>query len=151
MNACHELTYGKGRRVNQISANETNIRILFAILSTDIHTRGPIVVANALRNAGMDVIYMGFRNTIKMVVDAAETEDPDVICLSTHGGFHTQLFPKLVDALKQKGLTIPIVAGGNIREEEKEQMESIGVTGNFGPGTPLDQIVEHVRNAAQGA
>ena len=135
--------------MSQISASRPKARVLFAILSTDVHTRGSIIVADALRNAGMDVIYMGFRQTVKMVVDAAETEDPDVICLSTHAGFHTQLFPKLVDELKQKGMNIPIVAGGNIQDNEKKVLESIGVTGNFGSGTPMDQIVEHVMHVAQ--
>jgi methylmalonyl-CoA mutase C-terminal domain/subunit len=125
------------------------IRVLFAILSTDIHTRGSIVVASALRDAGMEVVYLGFRQTPKMVAAAAEAEDPDVICLSSHEGFHTQLFPKLVDELKQRGLDIPIVAGGNIQAKEKVLLESIGVTGNFGPGTPLTVIVDHVNTVAR--
>lgn len=132
--------------MNKTSGNNKKIRVLFAILSTDVHTRASIVVADALKNAGMDVIYLGFRQTTKMVVDAAETEDPDVICLSTHEGFHTQLFPKLVDEMKQRGLNIPIVAGGNIQDKEKDLLESIGVTGNFGSGTSLDIIVAHVNN-----
>lgn len=135
--------------MSQSSESNKKVRVLFAILSTDVHTRGSIIVADALKNAGMDVIYMGFRQTVKMVVDAAETEDPDVICLSTHSGFHTQLFPKLVDELKKKGLDIPIVAGGNIQDNEKEILESIGVTGNFGSGTPMNQIVEHVMGVAR--
>lgn len=135
--------------MKQTSQNNKKIRILFAILSTDIHTRASIVLSDALKNAGMDVIYLGFRQTTGMVIDAAETEDPDVICLSTHEGFHTLLFPKLVDEMKHRGLNIPIVAGGNIQDKEKVLLESIGVTGNFGPGTPLDQIVDHVRSVAQ--
>ncbi|MBN1472744.1 MAG: cobalamin-dependent protein [Syntrophaceae bacterium] len=132
----------------QASVKNKKIKVLFAILSTDIHTRGSIVVTNALKDAGMDVIYLGFRQTINMVLAAAEEEDPDIICLSTHEGFHIQLFPKLVNEMKKRGLTIPIVAGGNIQEKEKIMLESIGVTGNFGPGTPIDVIVDHIKKAA---
>jgi methylmalonyl-CoA mutase C-terminal domain/subunit len=135
--------------MSQASVIDKKIRVLFAILSTDIHTRGSIVVASALRDAGMEVIYLGFRQTFKMVAAAAVTEDPDVICLSTHEGFHSQLFPKLVDEMRQRGLNIPIVAGGNIQDKEKILLESIGVTGNFGPGTPLDVIVDHINNVAR--
>jgi methylmalonyl-CoA mutase C-terminal domain/subunit len=92
----------------------------------------------------MEVVYLGFRQTPKMVAVAAEAEDVDVICLSTHEGFHTQLFPKLVDEMNERGLKIPIVAGGNIQEREKPLLESIGVTGNFGPGTPINEIVDHI-------
>ena len=135
--------------MKQTSQNSKPIRVLFAILSTDVHTRASIVVSEALKDAGMDVIYLGFRQTIKMVLDAAETEDPDVICLSSHQGFHSQLFPKLVEEMRQRGLAIPIVAGGNIQDQEKALLESIGITGNFGSGTPLAQIVEHVRKVAK--
>jgi methylmalonyl-CoA mutase C-terminal domain/subunit len=130
------------------SVADKKIRALFAILSTDVHTRGSIIIANEMSEAGMEVIYLGFRQTPQMVASAAEAEDVDVICLSTHEGFHTQLFPKLIDELKQRGLNIPIVAGGNIQEKEKASLESIGVTGNFGPGTPLKEIVDHVRKVA---
>ena len=83
-----------------------------------------------------------------MVVNAAEAEDVDVICLSTHEGFHTQLFPRLVEELKQRGLDIPIVAGGNIQEQDKALLESLGVTGNFGQGTPTDVIIDHIKKVA---
>lgn len=131
-----------------ISETAPKIRVLFAILSTDIHTRGSIIVADALKNAGMDVIYLGFRQTVQMVIDAVETEDPDVICLSTHEGFHTQLFPKLVNEMKLRNLNIPIVAGGNIQGKEITLLESLGITGNFGSGTSLNEIVEHIRQVS---
>lgn len=131
------------------SPTDRKIRVLFAILSTDIHNRASFIISNALRDAGMEVIYLGFGLTPSMVAGAAESEAPDVICLSTHEGFHRQLFPKLVVELKQKGLNTPIVAGGNIPEKDKPSLEAIGVTGNFGSGTPLDVIVDHIRKRAE--
>ncbi len=124
------------------------IRILFGILSVDVHTRASIVITSALRNAGMEVIYLGFRLTPKMIASIAEQESPDVICLSTHQGFHTQLFPALVEELKNKKMDIPIVAGGNIQGKDKVLLERIGITGNFGPGTPLDLIISHIKQRA---
>jgi methylmalonyl-CoA mutase, C-terminal domain len=124
------------------------IRILFGILSVDVHTRASIVITSALRNAGMEVIYLGFRLTPKMIASIAEQESPDVICLSTHQGFHTQLFPTLVEELKNKNIDIPIVAGGNIQEKDKIMLERIGITGNFGPGTPIDLIINHIKQRA---
>lgn len=132
------------------SVADKKIRALFAILSTDIHTRASIVIASEMRDAGMEVIYLGFGQTPQTVANAAEAEDVDVICLSTHEGFHTQLFPKLVDELNQRGLNIPIVAGGNIQERDKALLESIGITGNFGQGTPPSEIIDHIRKVAGG-
>jgi methylmalonyl-CoA mutase, C-terminal domain len=128
--------------------NKDKIRVLFAILSVDVHTRASIVITSALRNAGMEVIYLGFRLTPKMIASIAEQESPDVICLSTHQGFHTQLFPALVEELKNRDIDIPIVAGGNIQEKDKMILERIGITGNFGPGTPIDLIINHIKQRA---
>ena len=129
----------------ETTAKGKKIRVIFAILSTDLHTRASVVLSQALRDAGMEVIYLGFRLTPEMVAAAAETEDPDVICLSTHEGFHTQLFPKLMDELKKRRLDhVAVVAGGSISEKEKPFLEALGITGNFGPGTPIDAIVNHV-------
>jgi methylmalonyl-CoA mutase, C-terminal domain len=129
---------------------KNKIRILFGILSVDVHTRASIVITSALRNAGMEVIYLGFRLTAKMIASIAEQESPDIICLSTHQGFHTQLFPALVEELKSRNIDIPIVAGGNIQEKEKIMLESIGITGNFGSGTPIALIIDHIKQRAMG-
>ncbi len=107
------------------------------------------MLTQALRDAGMEVIYLGFNLTPEMVASAAGAEDPDVICLSSHEGFHTQLFPKLLDELKKRNLKIPVVAGGGISDKEKVILEELGITGNFGSGTPIDVIIEHVRERAK--
>ncbi len=133
-----------------ISPENKKIRARFAILSVDIHTRASIVLSRAFRDAGMEVIYLGFRLTPEMVARAAEQENPDIICLSTHQGFHTQLFPVLVEELKKRKLSIPIVAGGNIPQRDVSLLEGIGITGNFGPGTPIDVIIRHVQERVKG-
>lgn len=120
------------------------VKVLLGILSTDVHTRASIVVAQALRDAGMEVVYLGFGLTPEGLVAAVEEEDPDVICLSSHEGFHMQLFPKVVALLEEREMTIPIVAGGNIQDREKPFLEGLGISGNFGSGTDLREIVEHV-------
>lgn len=128
---------------------EKPIKVLLAILSTDVHTRASIVVSQALRDAGMEVVYLGFGLTPAGVVAAAEEEDPDVICLSTHEGFHMQLFPRVIDLLEQKEMRIPVVAGGNIQDREKPFLSELGITGNFGSGSSLDAIVDHVRERSR--
>jgi methylmalonyl-CoA mutase C-terminal domain/subunit len=134
-----------------VSDRPKKIRALFAILSTDVHTRASIIIANEMRNAGMEVIYLGFRQTPKMVAMAAEAEAADVICISSHEGFHVQLLPKLVEELNKIDLDIPIVAGGNIQDSEKPLLEKIGVTGNFGPGTPMNEIINHIKTVSKKA
>ena len=124
------------------------MKILFAILSVDIHNRAALVLCQAFRDAGMEVIYPGYGLTPSMLASIAEQEDPDVICLSSHQGFHTQLFPVLMEELKQRGLTIPVVAGGSIPDKDKPLLEGMGISGNFGPGTPLPVIIDHVRKRA---
>ncbi len=131
--------------------NATEVRpakVLLGILSTDVHTRASIIVAQALRDAGMEVVYLGFGLTPAGLVQAAVEEDPDVVCLSTHEGFHMQLFPKVIDLMKEQGLDVPVVAGGNIQDHEKPFLESLGITGNFANGTGLELIVEHVKERA---
>lgn len=128
-----------------MSPPKMKIKVIVAILSTDIHTRATIILSQAFRDAGMEVVYLGYGLTPDTVAQAAEAEDADVICLSSHQGFHMQLFPKLMEALKKRGLNdIAVVAGGNILDGEKPSLEGIGVTGNFGSGTPIDLIVSHV-------
>ncbi len=128
---------------------EKKIKVLLGILSTDIHTRASLVIAQALRDAGMEVVFLGFGLTPEMIVNAAEEEDPDVIGLSTHEGFHLQLFPKVISKLAEKKMDIPVVAGGSIQEKDKPFLESIGVTGNFGPGTPLNTVIDHIKSVSR--
>ena len=119
------------------------------ILGIDIHRRGAEVVSQALRDAGVEVIYLGYCLTPEMVVDTAIQEDVHVIGLSTHCGYHKILFPKVMNLLKEKKANnICVVAGGTIPAQDKAFLEDVGVTGNFGPGTPLESIVDHIMTMA---
>ena len=128
-------------------SSKRKIRVLMGILGIDIHRRGAEVVSKALRDAGAEVIYMGYCLTPEMIVDTAIQEDVDVIGLSTHCGYHRILFPKVINLLRErKAGSVRIVAGGTIPVKDKAFLEDIGVTGNFGPGTSIDVIVDHILN-----
>ena len=125
------------------------IRVLVAKPGLDGHDRGAKVVARGLRDAGMEVIYTGIRQTPEMIAEAALQEDVDVIGLSIHSGAHLDLFPRIVQALKDRGITdTPIIAGGIIPPEDIPTLEQIGIKRVFGPGTPLKEIAAAVRDAA---
>ncbi len=127
--------------------SKRKIRVLMGILGIDIHRRGAEVVSKALRDAGAEVIYMGYCLTPEMIVDTAIQEDVDVIGLSTHCGYHRILFPKVINLLRERKVgSVRIVAGGTIPVKDKAFLEDIGVTGNFGPGTSIDVIVDHILN-----
>jgi len=127
--------------------SKRKIRVLMGILGIDIHRRGAEVVSKALRDAGAEVIYMGYCLTPEMIVDTAIQEDVDVIGLSTHCGYHRILFPKVINLLRErKAGSVRVVAGGTIPVKDKAFLEDIGVTGNFGPGTSIDVIVDHMLN-----
>jgi methylmalonyl-CoA mutase C-terminal domain/subunit len=121
-------------------------RILIAKPGLDGHDRGAKVVARALRDAGFEVIYTGIRQTPEMIVQAALQEDVDAIGLSILSGAHLDLFPAIVDGLKEKGLTdVPVFAGGIIPKEDYAALEGIGIKGIFGPGTMLRDIIDYAR------
>jgi methylmalonyl-CoA mutase C-terminal domain/subunit len=121
-------------------------RILIAKPGLDGHDRGAKVVARALRDAGFEVIYTGIRQTPEMIVQAALQEDVDAIGLSILSGAHLDLFPAIVDGLKEKGLTdVPVFAGGIIPKEDYAALEGIGIKGIFGPGTTLRDIIDYAR------
>ena len=129
--------------------NDRPIRVLVAKPGLDGHDRGAKVVARGLRDAGMEVIYTGIRQTPEMIAEAALQEDVDVIGLSIHSGAHMDLFPRIVKALEERGVTdTPIVAGGIIPSEDHAALRAIGITHIFGPGTPLTEIAAVVRAAA---
>ena len=130
--------------------SERPIRVLVAKPGLDGHDRGAKVVARGLRDAGMEVIYTGIRQTPEMIAEAALQEDVDVIGLSIHSGAHMDLFPRIVRALQDRGVTdTPIIAGGIIPPEDVAPLEKIGIARVFGPGTPLAEIVSAVRAAAR--
>jgi methylmalonyl-CoA mutase C-terminal domain/subunit len=122
------------------------IRIVTAKVGLDGHDRGVKVVARALRDAGYEVIYLGLRQTPETVVDAALQEDAQVIGLSILSGAHMTLFPAVVEELKRRNATdIVVFGGGIIPEEDVEPLKQLGVEEIFGPGTPLQDIVDWLR------
>jgi methylmalonyl-CoA mutase C-terminal domain/subunit len=121
------------------------IRVLIAKPGLDSHDRGAKVVARALRDAGMEVIYTGLRQTPEQIAETALQEDVDVIGLSILSGAHKALFPRIMELLKEKGLTDVIVfAGGIIPEEDVPKMKKLGIKEIFGPGTPTETIIQYV-------
>ena len=124
---------------------EKKIRILIGVPGLDGHDRGAIVVANACRDAGMEIIYLGVQQIPEAIASAAVAEDVDVVGLSLNDGCHTYYFPEVMRQLREKGGgDILVVGGGNIPKEEKPILEKAGITGNFTYGTPLKEIVNHI-------
>jgi methylmalonyl-CoA mutase C-terminal domain/subunit len=121
------------------------LRVLVAKLGLDGHDRGALVLCRAFRDAGMEVIYSGLFCTPEQVAKIAIDEDVDAVAMSLLNGAHTTLFPKVARMLKDKGVTnIVLVGGGIIPEQDKRLLEKEGITGNFGPGTPLETIIKHI-------
>lgn len=128
------------------------IRILIAKPGLDGHDRGAKVLAMALRDAGMEVIYTGLRQTPEQIADAAVQEDVDVVGLSCLSGAHGTLFPKVVDCLRQRGGDdIMVIGGGIIPSEDIPELTSKGVKAIFGPGTPLQTVAEYIQTEVRGA
>ena len=128
------------------SETPKTIRVLVAKPGLDGHDRGAKVIARALRDAGMEVIYTGLRQTPEMIVTAALQEDVDVIGLSILSGAHNAIVPRVVALMKEKQMDdVLIVLGGTIPEQDVPFLNQHGVTGIFGPGTSMDQIVTFIR------
>jgi len=129
-------------------ADEKKIRVLVAKPGLDGHDRGAKVVARALRDYGMEVIYTGIRQTPEMIAQSALQEDVDVVGLSILSGAHLELFPLIVEQLKKRGVgQAVVIAGGIIPEEDHAALNKIGIKGIFGPGTPTKDIAEFIRKA----
>ena len=127
------------------------IRVLVAKPGLDGHDRGAKVIARALRDAGMEVVYTGIRQTPEMIVEAALQEDVEVIGLSILSGAHLALFPKIFDGLRSNGMDdVIVVAGGIIPDDDRAALESMGVAAVFGPGTPTSDIADFIRGAVNG-
>jgi methylmalonyl-CoA mutase C-terminal domain/subunit len=125
---------------------ERKIRVLVAKPGLDGHDRGAKVVARALRDAGMEVIYTGLRQTPEMIAETALQEDVDVVGLSILSGAHMTLAPKIVSQLKENELDdVLVVIGGIIPQEDVEPLRQMGVDGVFGPGTTTADIVDFIR------
>jgi len=122
------------------------IRVLVAKVGLDGHDRGAKVVAAALRDAGMEVIYTGLRKTPEMIVEAAMQEDVDAIGVSILSGAHMTVFPRLVNLLKEKGMDdVLLFGGGIIPDKDINELKSLGVGELFTPGASTQAIVEYVR------
>ena len=128
---------------------EHKIRVLIAKPGLDGHDRGAKVVARALRDAGMEVVYTGIRQTPQMIAEAALQEDVDVIGLSILSGAHLELFPRVVAELKSRGVDdVLLFAGGIIPQDDIPTIQEIGFKGVFGPGTDTNDIISFVRDNA---
>ena len=122
------------------------VRVLLAKLGLDSHTIGVTVIARALRDAGMEVIYSGLKQTPEMVAATAIQEDVDVVGLSSLSAAHMQHFPRVVELLREQGADDVIVFGGGIiPKDDIPKLEEAGITGVFTPGTPMQKIVDWVR------
>jgi methylmalonyl-CoA mutase, C-terminal domain len=129
---------------------DRTIRVVIAKPGLDGHDRGAKVIARALRDAGMEVIYTGLRQTPEMIVSAALQEDADVIGLSILSGAHMHICPKVVELLKAQGLDdVLIVLGGIIPDQDLPKLHALGITGVFVPGTPMQAIVDFIREHAR--
>lgn len=129
---------------------EDSIRVLIAKPGLDGHDRGAKVIAQALRDAGMEVVYTGLRQTPEMIAEAALQEDVDVIGLSILSGAHMALVPRILELLRTQGQEdVQILLGGIIPDEDVPQLEEAGVYAIFGPGTSTQVVVEKTRQAVE--
>jgi len=125
---------------------EKKIKVLIAKPGLDGHDRGAKVVARALRDAGMEVIYTGLHQTAEMIVETALQEDVDAIGLSILSGAHMTYFPKVLKLMKEKGLDdVLLFGGGIIPEEDAKKLQEMGVGKIFGPGTPTEETVKYIK------
>ena len=128
---------------------ERRIRVLVAKPGLDGHDRGAKVIARALRDAGMEVVYTGLRQTPEMIVNAALQEDVQVIGLSILSGAHNAIVPRILDLLRDRGMDdVIVLVGGIIPDEDAVHLKKLGVAGIFQPGASLDSIVQFIREHA---
>jgi methylmalonyl-CoA mutase C-terminal domain/subunit len=126
---------------------DKKIRVLVAKPGLDGHDRGAKVIARALRDAGMEVVYTGIRQTPEMIAEAALHEDVDVVGMSILSGAHMALFPRVMDLLRENDMDdVLVVAGGIIPDEDAPALKEMGVSGVFGPGTRTDEIIDFIRD-----
>src|SRR5215468_3344389 len=131
-----------------MALDSKRIRVLVAKPGLDGHDRGAKIIARALRDAGMEVIYTGLRQTPEMIVNAALQEDVQVIGLSILSGAHNAIVPRVMELLKEKQMNdVVVIVGGIVPDEDAAQLKKIGVAAVFQPGASLEQIVEFIRGA----
>ncbi|HME56339.1 MAG TPA: cobalamin B12-binding domain-containing protein [Candidatus Lokiarchaeia archaeon] len=125
---------------------ERKIRVIVAKPGLDGHDRGAKVIARALRDAGMEVIYTGLHQTAAMIVESVIQEDPDVLCLSILSGAHNALFPQIMQLMKEKGIEdVLVMAGGVIPQDDAAALAELGIEGFYGPGSKLQDIIDYIR------
>ncbi|SEP71557.1 cobalamin B12-binding domain-containing protein [Piscibacillus halophilus] len=130
---------------------DQKIRVLIAKPGLDGHDRGALVIAQALRDSGMEVIYTGLRQSAQQIAQAAIQEDVDVVGLSSLSGGHKALFPKVVEELKLRGAEdIPVIGGGVIPDDDVSYLEEKGVHKIFTSGTPTTEIAEYIKKLVRG-
>ena len=127
-----------------MNKSERKIRVLVAKPGTDSHYRGAEVICQILRNAGMEVIYTGRYQTSDMIVNAAIAEDVDVACLSSLAWSQEKYYIEVANMLKDRGSDICVVGGGIISKKAIPKLKDAGVSGLYGPGTPNDEIIDHI-------
>ncbi len=126
---------------------EGKTRVLIAKPGLDGHDRGAKVVARGLRDAGMEVVYLGIHLTPEEIAEAAIQEDVDVVGIDCLSGAHMSLFPKTVDAIRERGgQDVLVIAGGIIPKQDVPKLEKAGIARIFGPGTPIDDIVSFIND-----
>jgi methylmalonyl-CoA mutase C-terminal domain/subunit len=131
---------------------QKKLRVLIAKPGLDGHDRGAKVIARALRDAGIEVIYTGLRQTPEMIAEAALQEDVDAIGLSILSGAHMALVPKILTLIKEQGQTkLPVLVGGIIPDEDVPRLREVGVSGVFGPGTNTNRVIEAFNQAITAA
>ena len=124
------------------------IKVLVAKPGLDGHDRGAKVIARALRDAGMEVVYTGIRQTAEMIVHAAIQEDVNVLGLSILSGAHLEIIPRIMEMLEEQDMTdVLVILGGIIPEDDRKYLKDIGVTEIFGPGTSTFEIVDYIKSA----
>lgn len=130
--------------------SEKRIRVLVAKPGLDGHDRGAKVIAQALRDGGMEVVYTGLRQTPEQIVSAALQEDVDVVGMSILSGAHATLFPEVVNLLREKGAgDVLVVGGGIIPDDDIPALKEAGVAEIFGPGTPLEKVVKYIKESVK--
>ncbi len=146
------LDWGRLRRTARPGRGmNSRIRVVIAKPGLDGHDRGAKVIARALRDAGMEVIYTGLRQTPEQIVTAALQEDADVIGLSILSGAHMHICPRIVELLREQGLDdVVVVVGGIIPDADVPKLNALGISGVFQPGTPMQAIVEFIREHVGG-
>ncbi|HVS95867.1 MAG TPA: cobalamin B12-binding domain-containing protein [Puia sp.] len=136
-----------GNGSGQPDRNTRPIRVLVAKVGLDGHDRGARVIATSLRDAGMEVIYTGLRQTPEMVVNAALQEDVDAIGISILSGAHMTVFPRIIALMKEKGMTdVLLTGGGIIPDDDRRELQELGVGQLFPPGTPTTEIAGYIQD-----